>query len=355
MTPRKRVEAILRGDLPDKVPLTMYECMIPQCTVERRLRNQGLCIVYRTSVFKTHTPDIVRRTEQIEIDGVPHVRTYIRTPVGDLTELSRPADFTSWHVEKLFKRPEDYKALRFLVENQRFEADYDTYLRTEQELGEDFILRAGIGATPLHQIMIGWMGVETFAVEWAERRDEILDLYRLMVEKQREIFSIVARSPASHANYGGNEVPEVMGVERFEKYCVPLYDEAAEELHAHGVLLGAHLDGNNKAWIEAVARSGLDYVEAFTPPPDCDLSVREALDAWPDKFLWINFPSSIHLEPIPRIEEVTRQLLREAAPGDRFIIGITEDIPRERWQRNMLAISKVIGKEGRLPIQGERI
>ena len=45
------------------------------------------------------------------------------------------------------------------------------------------------------------------------------------------------------------------------------------------------------------------------------------------------------------IEEATRQMIREAAPGNRLIIGITEDIPQDRWQQNMLAISRVIDEE----------
>ena len=352
MTPRKRVEAILRGDLPDRVPLTMYECMIPQCTVERRLRDDGMCIVYRTSVYRTHTPHVRRRSEPFERDGVAYVRTITETPVGHLTEVSRPAGFTSWHVEKLFKRPEDYRVLRFLVEDQRFEEDYDAYRRQEAELGEDFILRAGLGLTPLHQIMISWMGVEVFAEEWAERRDEVLRLYETMAARQRDVYRLVARSPASHANYGGNEVPEVMGRERFARYCLPLYHEAAEELHRHHVLLGSHLDGNGRAWADLVAASPLDYVEAFTPPPDCDLSVREALDLWPGKFLWINFPSSVHLRSPDEVEAITGDLISQAAPGNRFIIGITEDIPADRWQASMLAISRGIERWGRLPLAG---
>ena len=350
MTPRKRVEAILRGDLPDKVPLTMYECMIPQCTAERRLRNDGMCIVFRTSVFKTHTPNIKRRSENFAIDGVGHVRSIVETPAGTLSEIGRPAGFTTWHIERLFKGPEDYKPLKAMVQDQRFEENYAAYSQKEEELGEDFILRTGIAGTPLHQIMIGWMGVETFAVEWTERRDELLDLHDAMVEKQREIYPLVARSPASHANYGGNEVPEVMGVERFAKYCVPRFEEAAEELHEHGVLLGSHLDGNNRPWAHLVAASPLDYVEAFTPSPDCDLTVREALDLWPGKFLWINFPSSVHLAPVPDIEKATREMIAQAAPGNRFIIGITEDIPQHLWQQNMLAVSRVIEESGKLPI-----
>ncbi len=351
MTPRQRVECILRGDMPDKVPLTMYETMIPQCTVERQLRDQGMCIVYRrVNVCKTHSPNVKRRTENVVIDGAPHVKTITETPVGMLTELSRPAGFTSWRVEKPFKRPEDYKVLKFIAQDQHYSENYAAYIKMDEFLGEDFILRAGVGATPLHEIMIQWMGVETFAIEWAERRDEIIDLCNAMAEKRREVYPLVANSPASHANYGGNEVPEVMGLERFKEFCVPLYNEAAEVLHKGGVLLGSHLDGNNTAWADAVADSALDYVEAFTPPPDCDLSVKDALARWPGKFLWLNFPSSVHLRTIPQIEDATRELIREAAPGDRFIIGITEDIPEDRWQQSMLAISRVINAEGRLPI-----
>ena len=351
MTPRERVETVLRREVPDKTPLTMYECMIPQCEAERRLRNDGLCIVQRRGVVGTHTPNVTSETHTYSQDGKPRVRRVCHTPVGDLSTLDQPAGFTSWHLERMFQGPEDYKRLLFMVEDQRHEPAYDAFAKAQEEFGDDAIFRAGIAATPLHQIMISWMGVETFAVEWAERRDEILKLYDAMLEKSREIYPIVARSPASHANYGGNEVPEVMGLERFEKYVVPLYDEAAAVLHQHGKLIGSHLDGNNRLWAHAVAGSALDYVEAFTPAPDTDMSVADALEAWPDKVLWINFPSSLHLASIETIEEATRQMIREAAPGNRLIIGITEDIPHDRWQANMLAISRVIDEQaGAAPV-----
>ncbi|HUT33758.1 MAG TPA: hypothetical protein VNE39_09775 [Planctomycetota bacterium] len=346
-TPRRRVEMVLRQEVPDKTPLTMYQGMVPQCVVERQLRNDGLCIVHRCGVVNTTRPNVTTESRRYTEDGKERVRTLIHTPVGDLTSLDQPAGFTSWKLERLFKRPEDYRPLLFLVNDQRHEPAYEAFAEAEAMLGEDFILRAGIGLTPLHEIMIHWMGHEAFAVEWAERRDEVLRLYDAMVEQQRRIYPLVAASPALHANYGGNEVPEVMGKERFERYVVPLYNEAAEVFHRHGKLVGAHLDGNNRLWAKAVAGSGLDYVEAFTPSPDTDMSATDALAAWPGKVLWINFPSSLHLASIEKIEATTRQVLREAAPGNRLIIGITEDIPDGRWQANMLAISRVIDEEAR--------
>ncbi len=345
MTPRERVEAILNGRPADKVPLTIYEYKIPQCVVERQLRNEGLCIVERrVPTVITERPNVRIETHRYTEDEVVKVRTTYHTPVGDLYQIDQPADFTSWHLSKLFKSPDDYKPLMFLVQDEQYLPDYEEFAKAERERGEDFILRTSVGGTPLHTIMIHWMGHETFAVEWYERRDEVLKLYDAMVEKKRELYPLVARSPASHANYGGNEVPEVMGVERFAEYVVPLYNEAAEVFHKHGKLLGAHMDGNNKPWAHLIAGSGLDYVEAFTPAPDTDMSLADALGAWPDKVLWINFPSSLHVASIERIEEVTRDLIEQAGDTNRLIIGITEDIPADRWQQNLLTISRVINE-----------
>jgi hypothetical protein len=315
--------------------------------VERQLRNAGLCIVNRHyPVVRTHSPNVRVETHSYTKDGVDYVRRTVHTPVGDLFTLDRPAGFTAWHIAKLFQKPEDYKALLFMVKDRRFEPEYEAFAVAQERLGEDVILRAAIGLTPLHEIMIHWMGVESFAVEWAERRDEIETLYQAMVENQRRIYPIVAASPALHANYGGNETGDVMGRPRFARYVLPLYQEAAEVFHQHGKWLGAHLDGNNRVWADLVAESGLDYVEAFTPAPDTDMTLAEAFAAWPGKLLWVNFPSSVHLRPLDEIAETTRSLLAEAAPEHRLILGITEDVPEARWQENLLTISEVIDREG---------
>jgi len=345
VTPRERVLAVLRCESVDKVPFTIYEYKIPQCAVERRLREEGMCIVNRKiPVVLTETPNCTTEAYHYVDKGRPRVRTVIHTPVGEVWALSEPADFTSWTLVRLFKRPEDYKVLRFMIQDERYEPNYAAYVEAERWMGDDVILRGGVGSAPLHEIMIHWMGVETFAVEWAERRDEILALERVMRNKRRERYPLLADSPITHANYGGNEVPEVMGVERYEQFCLPLYQECAEFFRAKGKLLGSHMDGNNRPWAHLLARSKLDYIEAFTPAPDTDMSVADALKAWPDKVLWINFPSSVHLASIDQIKQTTRQILDEAAGTNRLIIGITEDIPPDRWQQNMLAISEVINE-----------
>ena len=160
----------------------------------------------------------------------------------------------------------------------------------------------------------------------------------------------MAKSPALAVNYGGNVSGEVVGLERFCEYYVPDYIECADILHANGKLLSVHLDANNRLLAEAIGRSEIDYIKAFTPDLDCDMTVAEVRTAWPDKILWINFPSSLHLFEPHVVEEVTRQILRDAAPGDRFLIGITENVPPDRCRQTYTAISRVVNSDGRLPI-----
>lgn len=343
MTPRERVLAVLRGEKPDKVPFTIYENKIPQCAVERRLRNEGLCIVNRKqAAVVAETPNCIQETYTWREDGQPRTRTVIRTPVGEVSSVSRPAGFTSWTLERFFKGPEDYKALLFMVKDTRYRPNYEAFAAAEKWMGEDVICRAGVGSCPLHQIMVHWMGVETFAVEWMERRDEILKLEAAMRESLRQVYPLLAAAPITHANFGGNETPEVMGAPRYRQFCIPLFDECAEHFRPKGIKLGTHMDGNARAWAQDVAKSRLDYIEAFTPAPDTDMTLEEALAAWPDKVLWINFPSSLHLADIGTIRKCAAEIVELARQTNRVILGITEDIPEDRWQGNLLAISEVI-------------
>ncbi len=133
-----------------------------------------------------------------------------------------------------------------------------------------------------------------------------------------------------------------MGPKRYREFCIPLINEAAAILREKGTFLGSHMDGDNKAWAKDLADCGLHYIEAFSPAPDTDMTIAEGLAAWPDKVLWINFPSTVHLAGTEKVKEKAREILEAAAGTNRLIIGITEDIHPDRWQEGLLAISEVI-------------
>lgn len=340
MTPCEKIMISLRGGHSGIVPFSIYESKIPQCLAEREMRNRGLCIVNRlVPVFKVHTPNVKVKSEAYVANGKTMTRTYFETPAGILTSLQEAAGFTSWDHEKLFKSPDDYKALLFLIKDEVHEASYDAFINAEKAFGGDAIFRAGFGLEPLQMLISGnYMGMQDFCMEWMDNRDEILKLYEAIVENRRKIYPIVAESPASHANYGGNVVSDIIGLDTFEKYYVQHYNEAAEIMHRHGKLIGTHLDADCRLISRAVAGTALDYIEAFTPAPDTDMTLKEAREAWTDKVIWMNFPSSVHLQPDRQVTQKTVELLNELNSIDGIIMGITEDIPEHRWQNSCGAI-----------------
>jgi hypothetical protein len=355
ISPRQRVEAALLGETPDMVPFTAYTELFPRCAVERQLRNDGLCLVQRSpSVYSIESPNVVQ--EELHYagpDSFEHIRTTIRTPVGTVsgvrrrvpvgsTSMDRVMNWTTWTEEFPFKGPEDYEPLEFAIRDRRYAPSYEDFVSMGEMMGEDAIMRAQIGYSPLLEIIVRLMGVERFSFEWLERRERVLRLYDALTEDRRKVYPLIARSPALITNYGGNVSPEVVGLERFERYVLPHYNEAAEVLHERGKLIGVHFDANVRLLAPGIARSKLDYIEAYTPAPASDLSLAEARAAWPGKVLWINFPSQLFLQSMAVVEETTRQYLRDTAPGDRFLISITEDMPSQRYQEGLLTIMRTL-------------
>jgi hypothetical protein len=355
MNGRERLGAIFEGQLADRIPFALKGWRLPQCQAERELRNRRMAILDSRPVYSVRSPNVHAETCTYTRDGANFRRVRIATPAGELSTLGQhgggaKTEVNFWRLEFMFKGPEDYASLIAMYRDRSYAAEYDTLLRAEAELGEDAFFKTMAPGAPIHEIIYGIMGIERFAVEWSERRDEVLKLHRVISENQRRVYDIVAASPARVVGCGGNYSPEVLGKRRFADYVIPHWQEAADILHAGGKLLGCHLDANNAAWAEEVGTSPLDWIEAFTPSPDTDMSLAEARAAWPGKTLFINFPSSVHLADEEVIRETTKQLVRESAPGDRFVIGITENVPDSRWRTSFRVIMDTLDEVGGLPV-----
>ena len=240
----------------------------PSATRSGGCGTRGLCIVNRC-----HQPYVVENancrttTEVFQHEGKERHRMVMATDVGEVSLVEEMAGFTALERGAPLQKPGGLQGSvrdrgRRTLQGRRTKAS-----RTRRNgWGDDVILRAGVGSFPLHHIMIHWMGIETFAMEWMENRDEILKLEAIMRERRRALYPILADAPITHANFGGNEVPEVMGRSRYEEFCVPMANECAEAFHARGKLVGSHLDGNNKPWADVVAASGFDLYRGPSPP-----------------------------------------------------------------------------------------
>lgn len=348
MTPRERALAALSGEKADRIPLTVYEGLLPRGETERVLRNEGLTLCCRVPCVAVESPNVRTEQQQCREGRFTYSRETFKTPVGEVTQVRRLGGGygSSLLCEFPIKGPDDYKVIEFMWRDQRYSANDEAFRAAEERLRDDGIVVANLGYTPLQHMLILYMGPQRFAEDMVDRPDLFFGLYETMTQRHRQQYEIAADNPSQFFIYGDNVTCEMVGAERFERYVVPRYNELAEILHAHGKMLGSHLDGMMRGLKDQVARTKLDFIEAFAPYPDGDLPLAEARAAWADKVIWINYPSPLHLCTEAEIEAATRRMIRDVAPGDRFLVGVTENIPERNWQTSLPVISRVLREEG---------
>lgn len=358
LSPRARVDAALHGEGADRIPFTVYWLMFPRGQAERELRNTGVTIVERVPLFRIAMPQVEVVTREYFRSGELLQRRELRTPVGTVySTFKREKTFGTswWQTDYYVKKEEDYDVLDFILRDRSYIPDFDGYRQLIKRYGEDGYVVGNTEYSPMNLLIYEFLGLERFSFDLLEQPERILGLYEILREKQRRMFTICADSPAELILYGGNISQEMIGVERFRKYFLTCIDEFCDTVHQTGKLAGCHLDAPMATLVEAVAESHLDVIEAFTPVPTCDVSVAEAREAWKDKIIWMNFPSSVHIDSPEKIRSQTLEILRQALPGDRFLVGITEDIPEECQYSSMKTINDTLCRYGRLPLSRENL
>ena len=339
----EEIRAALHGEAPRHVPFTIYPGMLVRGEFERRMRERGISICWRVGTVRSSAPDVKMHYHTEMVDGVACTRTVCETPVGSVSSLSRTGGYGSGRtIEHPVKTLDDYRVAEFMTLNTVYEPAYEDFLLAQEQLGTDGYVMGHTCYSPIMQIEVSLLGVERFCTEIIDHEAEVMSLYDVIWRKQRELFRIVAKSPMEACLYGGNIMQETLGPRRIEKYILPCWQEFADLMHEEGKMLGVHLDADNSLLLPIVARSGLDFIEAFTPPPDCDTSVATARAAWPGKVLSLNFPSSVHLRSAEAIKKVARQIIEDAGDRRGFIMGITEDVPWEALHQSAPAILDVI-------------
>ena len=352
MTNKQRVIAVLNGEMPDKIPFTSYDWKFPWGYDKRKLRNRGLTMVNRYPGYSIDYPNCELKTICYTENGTHYEREIVRTPKGEITSLFLPHRTCNVRAQKEFwiKSEVDYEPLIFMVNDAILKPAYGQGKSLMEGLGDDGVVFVWKDYSPLQKIILHLTGIEQFCYELMDRPGYVWALYDALLELERKKNPIVIKAPGDLIQYCANPIASVLGKKMFVEKILSCLNEFADLAHEQGRLVSMHLDGDNAIWADDVAASKIDIIEAFTPAPDSDMSMLQGRKAFKDKIIWANFTSSIHLADERVIKKTTNDILDAVAPGDRFVLGITEDIPPHCWRKSLNAILDVTEKRGTLPL-----
>ena len=342
---KERILTAMNWGEPDRVPLTVYDWLLPRGFNERQLRESDVGLITRLPAHRVEYRQVEIIAREYWEKGRPFIRRTIRTPVGEIwqkLEPDRAYGTSNWIQEHFIKQPDDYPVMEFYVRDAVYTDNYEVIRENQRRMGTDGIVLVRIAKSPLQEMLYQMMGMEQFSEDYHMRRDLFDSLHATMAKRYAELYELAAESPVEILQLGDNITSDVVGKERFRNYLMPEYAKLTKRLAGTGKKLAVHMDGRLKSLKDDIAVAELDIVEAMTPSPMGDVSVKEARQAWPEKALWINFTSSMHIEPPEAIERHTRQLLEEAGSKRGFGISVTEDAPIEALEKSLAIISRVL-------------
>ena len=363
-----RINAVLHHNAPDQVPFVSYDNLVPRGEFVRELRNRGMGLCLRRSTIWSEMPNVSVETRA---EGDVTITIY-HTPEGDVStrfkgHAGRISDRQGLETEGMIKSIADYDPVLFMLEDTVFHIDNSIYFNTVRDVGRDGIYRewgldfetTPYGAT--RRYFGDAYGLEAWIFHQIDHPDHFARLVQAQINRDEKRLELVADSPAEFVSFGWIE--GLWNPKEFRKHELPFYQKWVPFLQSKGKICAVHCDVTKglMRYKEVIAETGIDVVEAFTPSPVADLTLKEAREAWGrDTIIWVNFPETIFWTGgAEGTKQYTIELLHSDAPGSSLIIGFTEmgmwgvtnSETEKAFKSGTQAIMEAIEEHGNYPIR----
>jgi hypothetical protein len=229
-------------------------------------------------------PAIITETREIDALTTEHI---IRTPVGTVNEITRgnTSNYGRMPVKWWAETPRDLKVFMYIAEHTVYSFDRKIYDRLLAEWGHLGLPGMYLPRVNIQHLLIGLCGTEnTFYLLYDE--PDVVDAYIEALDRSHmRMIDMVCRTPFEWINFGDNIHSKILSPRLFEKYVIPAYQQRTEKLRAAGKFTHAHFDGDVKELLPYLGELGLNGIEAITPLPQGDVTLKEARAAMDGIFL----------------------------------------------------------------------
>lgn len=292
MTSKERLNLVLSGKIPDRVPISTYElCGFNSKSFENNQPSYKQMMDYireHTDCVTMYDPwskasdggaamEQIRTVDRYSENGYHVIKTTLKTPARTLTQTSKYSDdvVTTWNIEHLCKDIDDVDALMSLPFSPDV-YDFSDYQRIIGELGENGIVMSTVGDPACYAMEIMEFGEATvWALSEPEHfkatldeihRRQMINLKNMLDTQTVDLYRICG------AEY---ITPPYLSPKHFEMYAYPYLCEMTELIHRYGAKVRIHSHGNIGKVLDMIIDTGADAIDPCEAPPDGDITLSE--------------------------------------------------------------------------------
>ena len=336
MNSKERLNAVMDGRVPDRVPINTYELGMGFGSQADHPSYKTLWdeVRTKTDLVVMWAPlgngTFIQTAHPIEMDvekrrdGEETVTEYVaHTPEGDLKKVTKVIENvrTTWQVEHWCKTPDDVdRALSAPFAPVAY--DGAELKRIREDLGDGGIVMASCGDPLCEAAELMNFGEYTI---WAMTETDhfVRTLDRLHERIMTNLANMLDAAPVDMVRICGPEyaTPPYMPPELFERFVVPYVREMTELIRSRGIRVRLHSHGKIGRVVDHIATIRPDAIDPCEPPPDGDITLAELKERLPEVTLF----GDIELKLLEHgsQEEVrakVRDSMRQGKPGGRFVL-----------------------------------
>ncbi|MBD3255927.1 MAG: hypothetical protein GF383_12595, partial [Candidatus Lokiarchaeota archaeon] len=234
--------------------------------------------------------------------------------------------FGGHYTEFPVKSVEDMKIFRYIFENTEVRYREDNYNKAIDQMGDLGVVSTYLLSSPYQRLVKTTMGFVRTILFLKRKPSETINFMKFLEVWDNQMYKKIANSPLKIINFGENLDADLSPPHYFEKYLIPYYEKRVKQLHKSGKYCHIHIDGSLKDLLPYFEELPFDGLEALTPKPQGDVTLKELKASIGDKILLDGIPSILFLPEYSNeeLKKYTLEVLELFSP--RLILGVSDEL-----------------------------
>lgn len=253
----------------------------------------------------------------------------IETPVGKISSIIRGNSSNGglYPAKWWVTCEEDMKVMAYVLEHQDWEWDEEYYQSVREKWGRIGAPVMFMPRVNIQYLYIDLMGVEEATYALLDYPETVEYFFEVLEKNQERLINIINASPIKMINFGDNLHCKLLPDHYMEKYILPTYQRRCKLLHEGNKFVTSHWDGDTKSLLKYAKRTGLDGIEAITPKPQGDVTLKEVKEALGDDIWLVDGLAAILFNeefPVEQLKAQVEECIDLFAP--KLILGISDEL-----------------------------